>query len=267
MQGRLSTPVEGKIQAFPWSTWQNEFYLLRESGLKVLEWTLDYDNLFHNPLFTSDGLMEIRELSSKFDISITSVTCDNFMQAPIFARAKQARTTIDDIHRFFQLAPEEIRYWIWPLVDQGAPRNSSEWDEMIEFLFDISPHLERSGSRILFETELDAQANKDFLKRLPPSCFGLNLDIGNTVANGFDPQEEFKLNYSRIYNIHIKDRLCGGPTVPLGHGAVVWRNLRDPLNDFKGNLILQCARTAISEMEQLRIYINFMQSLLSEGKS
>jgi L-ribulose-5-phosphate 3-epimerase len=267
MQGRLSKPVRGKIQAFPWSTWQQEFELLRDTGLKVLEWTLDYENLFQNPLLTSDGIKEIDVLSQEFDISINSVTCDNFMQAPVFKRPIQPRTTKSNLQQFFGLAPQQIKYWVWPLVDQGAPRNATEWNETITQLIELSPCLERTGSRILFETELNAQENRDLLQRFPAQFFGLNLDIGNTVAHGFDPLEEFKINELRIHNIHIKDRLINGPTVPLGHGDVDWLRLKKPLLDFSGNLILQCARTEIDELQQIKIYTSFVLDLLQEGAS
>ena len=34
LQGRLSKPVNGKMQEFPISNWQNEFHNLHQIGLK-----------------------------------------------------------------------------------------------------------------------------------------------------------------------------------------------------------------------------------------
>ena len=48
MQGRLSEVVDGKIQAFPWRLWQEEFRQAREIEIALMEWTLDQDDLYKN---------------------------------------------------------------------------------------------------------------------------------------------------------------------------------------------------------------------------
>ena len=45
MQGRLSPPIKGRIQAFPSQTWQKEFYLARDCGFSHIEWVLDPDSV------------------------------------------------------------------------------------------------------------------------------------------------------------------------------------------------------------------------------
>src|SRR5689334_2825282 len=63
MQGRLSPQVDGRIQAFPWTHWRDEFARARECGLSLMEWTLDHDRLDENPLMTSFGRREIRQIA------------------------------------------------------------------------------------------------------------------------------------------------------------------------------------------------------------
>ena len=84
MQGRLSPVVDGKIQAFPYGFWQLEFELAAINDYRLIELTLDYEKPFTNPLMSDDGRAEIRELSSKFNIKIPSVTGDCFMQKPFW---------------------------------------------------------------------------------------------------------------------------------------------------------------------------------------
>ena len=36
--GRLSPPVAGRLQAFPWASWAEEFGLARACGFATLEW-------------------------------------------------------------------------------------------------------------------------------------------------------------------------------------------------------------------------------------
>ena len=50
MQGRLSAMVDGKIQAFPWNEWREEFPRAQALGLTRIEWTIDQDRLRENPL-------------------------------------------------------------------------------------------------------------------------------------------------------------------------------------------------------------------------
>ena len=45
MQGRLSKPINGKIQSFPKKTWEKEFSLAKKLSLKYIEWTLDQKDL------------------------------------------------------------------------------------------------------------------------------------------------------------------------------------------------------------------------------
>ena len=51
MQGRLSPSKKNKIQFFPEKSWKKEFFLANKIGLKHMEWTLDYKNLYKNPIF------------------------------------------------------------------------------------------------------------------------------------------------------------------------------------------------------------------------
>ena len=49
MQGRLSPVIDGKIQSFPWETWQSEIKIAKNIGFNMMEWTLDQHNLYENP--------------------------------------------------------------------------------------------------------------------------------------------------------------------------------------------------------------------------
>ena len=84
MQGRLSECVDGKIQAFPWRDWKQEFSIASSIDLSVMEWTLDQKSLYKNPLLTSDGQNTIMTLSKQFGVKIPSLTGDCFMQAPFW---------------------------------------------------------------------------------------------------------------------------------------------------------------------------------------
>jgi hexulose-6-phosphate isomerase len=72
----------------------------------------------------------------------------------------------------------------------------------------------------------------------------VNYDSGNSAALGYLPDQEFGAYGNRIGSVHIKDRVQGGGTVPLGHGSTdfsaVFENLRRI--SYSGDFVLQTAR-------------------------
>ena len=79
MQGRLS-PMQGKkIQSFPWKNWKNEFQIGRRLNFKIIEWTLDFNKLYSNPLMTDDGQKKLRifvqNIVLKFYLLQVTVLC------------------------------------------------------------------------------------------------------------------------------------------------------------------------------------------------
>ena len=62
MQGRLSPIENNLIQSFPSKNWQNEICLASKNSLDTLEWTIDYKDLYKNPILNPDGLEEVKKL-------------------------------------------------------------------------------------------------------------------------------------------------------------------------------------------------------------
>ena len=91
MQGRLSKPLNNKIQSFPIRTWRKEFSLAKKLSLKYIEWTLDFKNLHSNPLMTSNGIKNIKLLCKKFNVRVDSITGDCFMQKPFWKQTNKKK--------------------------------------------------------------------------------------------------------------------------------------------------------------------------------
>ena len=246
MQGRLSEMVDGMIQAFPWSEWQEEFPKAQGIGLTAMEWTLDYDRLHENPLMTSEGQTEIRNLCDKHGISISSLTGDCFMQAP-FWKAKGA--TRDNLKQDFKSIVDacetiKIKYIVVPLVDNGSITNTEQEDVLVEFLQNLSVDLASRQMCVVFESDFEPENLLRFVDRLDANIFGINYDMGNSAAMGFKPEQELSTYGHRVLNVHVKDRLIGGVTVPLTSGAADFPNAFKALkrSGYRGNFILQTAR-------------------------
>src|SRR6185312_12853634 len=128
MQGRLSALVDGKIQAFPWKEWRQEFPRAKALGLGRMEWTLDQERLRDNPLATPAGRAEILRLALENAVEIASLTGDCFMQAPFWkatGRAQQALLADLDLV-LASAAALGIEFIVIPLVDNGRIENAEQ---------------------------------------------------------------------------------------------------------------------------------------------
>jgi len=246
MQGRLSNLVNNSIQAFPKENWRDEFKTAKEININLMEWTLDYEDLYKNPLMTNDGREEIKYLSKHFSVSIPSITADCLMQKPFWKCQKEDKKLLEEV--FLEVincaSKLNIKYIIVPLVDNSSISNKNEENLLINFLSENLSFLKNSSLNILFESDFEPQKLKYFIRKLPSNIFGLNYDTGNSASLGYDPEEEFSCYGKHIKNVHIKDRIKNGITVPLKKGDVdfekVFFNLKK--YSYKGNLILQTAR-------------------------
>jgi hexulose-6-phosphate isomerase len=248
MQGRLSAMVDGKIQAFPWTEWREEFPRARALGLNRIEWTIDQDRLRENPLNTAAGQQEIIELSRRHSLQPVSLTGDCFMQAPFWkADGETRKSLIDDLDLVLaSCGTLGIAFVVIPLVDNGRIESAAQSETLLRVLLDRAASLSRQGMKIVFESDLPPQPLADFIDKFPRDLFGINYDSGNSAALGYDPAEEIPAYAPRILNVHVKDRLLGGTTVPLGTGAAdLARTIRlIEQSGYRGQYVLQTARAS-----------------------
>ena len=246
MQGRLSPLVDGRIQAFPWDCWQGEFLSAQQNSFGLMEWTLDQDRLYENPLLTQAGQAEISRLRRAHNLAIGSLTGDCFMQSPFW---KADGPEGDALQADFRAvagacAAAGISMMVLPLVDNGSLHSRVEEDKLVAVLESHAGLLRELEVRAIFESDFVPAELKRFIDRLDPDLFGVNYDIGNSAALGMDPSEEIAAYGKRIVNVHIKDRVRGGTTVPLGTGSADFDVVFKALAKIgsRGNYILQTAR-------------------------
>lgn len=251
MQGRLVNQINGKIQAFPWQEWQLEFPRAAAIGLTMIEWTLDDQDLEENPLLTANGQTEIRRLSKQYNVGIPSITGDCFMQAPFWKCDEPARSRLlQKLDLVLEAASAlEISYVVIPLVDNGRIETDQQKECLQNNLLARTEFLTKHNLQVIFETDYPPEEYREFLQAFPGTAFNVNYDIGNSASLGFDPTAEFALYGERIVNVHVKDRLLGGTTVPLGTGAADFDKVFSGLEKlgYSGNYILQTARAEDGE--------------------
>ena len=248
MQGRLSPLYDGQIQSFPWDHWQDEFPLAAKLGLTYVEWTLDRARLDENPIMTEAGRREIARLCDTCGIRVETLTGDCFMQAPFHRDGAAARGALLSDARRILLACRAagIRDVVIPIVDDGAISNSRELDVFIAGIRSLLDDPDCGEVRLLIESEEEPDWITALLARLPRSRVAINYDIGNSAACEYDPVAEFKAYGPSIANVHVKDRLLGGGTVPLGKGAANFDAVFGELGRiaYRGRYILQTARAS-----------------------
>lgn len=270
MQGRLSPPVNGMIQAFPRDHWKGEFASAQALSLEFMEWTIDYEGFNDNPLLTSQGQQEVRRLSQLHGISVCAVTGDCFMQVPFWkANVENSQGLKRDFINLVNACGDlGIQNIIVPLVDNGSLENRYQEDHLVDFMLNLQGVLQNRGVTIAFESDYEPRLLEQFIRRLPHGLFGVNYDIGNSAACGFYPEEEFSSYGDRICHVHIKDRLRGGPSVPLGEGhadfPLVFRLLREI--GYCGYYVMQTARALDQDHAlALLLYRNMVLSWIEES--
>ena len=82
MGGRLSSPIENEIQCFPHHNWQEEFRLAQQVGFNSIDWIVDgYEQ---NPIFNDKLILQMQDLSQKFNVKINTICADYFLFQKIF---------------------------------------------------------------------------------------------------------------------------------------------------------------------------------------
>jgi hexulose-6-phosphate isomerase len=251
MQGRLVPPSDGRIQCFPRENWADEFALAAAAGLDSIEWIYDQHGAGVNPIATDDGIEDLLRLANLHGVRVASLCADYFMDWPLVrVSGTDLEARLADLlwlwQRCRQLGIERI---VIPFVDASMIATDEDLDQVVST---ITRALERAGDlgvELHLETSLAPQRFAELLSQLTSELVKVNYDVGNSASLGYDPREEFAAYGDRVGSVHIKDRVKGGGTVPLGTGdadlAAVFDCLRE--RDYSGDFIMQVARDVPGE--------------------
>ena len=247
MQGRLSPPVGGRIQSFPVDTWRDEFFLAREAGLDRIEWIYEAGTDADNPLGTDDGLEEIRQLVEDSGVAVRSVCADYYMAERLVTqdgvpKETAVRHLVWLVERAAALGAQHI---VLPFVDASSLQSSQELEGLLMVLKSVVPAAERGGVELHLETDLQAPVLEQLLRDgVESPAVRVNYDIGNEAWAGHDPKEDLPRLGPSLGSVHVKDRLLGGGTVPLGTGSAHFDACFRMFAavEYTGSFVLQAAR-------------------------
>jgi L-ribulose-5-phosphate 3-epimerase len=219
MQGRLLPPSEGRFQAFPANRWRDEFAKARTAGLDVIEWIYDFYHEADNPIGSDEGIAEIQRFSLKSGILVRSMCADYYMQARLIVDCKPSGERLEHLKWLLSRAEKmKLVYVLLPFVDQAAVHTSNERRALRDVLREALRHAEKRGVELHLETNFSPASLAELLNELKHPMLKATYDIGDRASLGFDPREELDAIGSRLGSVHVKDRVLGGGTVPLGVG-------------------------------------------------
>lgn len=246
MQGRLVPPVGTRIQAFPVEDWRKEFAFGREAGLQTIEWIYDTEGDDINPIATDEGIREMADLGKTTDVAVKSLCADYFMTHLLLIGTAQERETREaKLHWLLGRCKKAgIGRVVLPFVDSSDITTDAMFADLVSLLKNTRQAAADNGVELNLETALGPARFAALLDAIGDGSVKVNYDTGNSASLRYDVGEEFAAYGSLIGSIHIKDRIAGGTTVPLGKGNADFRKFATSLGkiDYKGDFILQVAR-------------------------
>jgi hexulose-6-phosphate isomerase len=245
MQGRLLPPVEGRLQAFPGAAWPSEFEHAAAAGLDAVELIYEDFRLADNPLGDDDGVAELARVTQSTGVAAPSCCADRFLEAEVVHRGEPERAALlDELVALLHRA--DLERVVLPFVDAAALRDARDRDVAVDWLSAALPAARETGTELHLETDLDPRAFAALLERLDDPLIRANYDTGNSAGLGYDTAEELAAYGARVGSVHVKDRVRGGGTVPLGEGAADLPATFAALErlGYDGDVVLQVARGA-----------------------
>jgi L-ribulose-5-phosphate 3-epimerase len=270
MQGRLSAPLHGRIQSFPAGTWQAEFAHAAVAGLQAIEWIYDVEDADTNPVGNAPGIEEMRQLSKKHGVVVQSLCADYFMPFP-FVRASEPEWE-ERLQKFEWLLTQcrlaGIQHVVLPFVDNSRIDSARDRSDVLRLFQRLKETLQRLDLQIHLETSLGPDDFRSLIEEIGDPRVRINYDSGNSSSLGFSAEAEWNAYGMLIGSVHIKDRLKGGGTVPLGSGNADFNALARSLKrfDYQGRFILQVARGKTGdEVDWARQNRIFLEKLLQQA--
>ena len=247
MQGRLVPPEPGRFQAFPRAHWTDEFSFAAQVPLDFIEWIVDRYGADINPILTDAGADDLRRLSRQSGVRIRSLCADYFMDFP-FVRCSPAQCETREnflknlVGRAGQLGITRI---VLPFVDASHMETAEDRQRVSAVLCDAAPFAHRKNVELHLETDLGPSDFATFLDAVPCENVKVNYDSGNSASLGYKVEDEFGAYGGRIGSVHVKDRVLGGSTVPLGAGNADFPALFSEMRriGYQGDITLQVARS------------------------
>jgi L-ribulose-5-phosphate 3-epimerase len=269
IQGRLSPRPPGKLQAFPWPSYAAEFASAARLGFHSIEWIFEAARFEQNPLWTEAGRDEIGELIEQSGVRVQSVCADYFMVHKLAGeRAGDVARNLDVLTELIVAAhavgADRI---LLPLLETSAVDTPELQLEVVASLRAAAPVAERHGVTLGLEMELPGPEYARLIRSVGSPRVRAYYDTGNCTAAGVDIAEDIVPLLPLLHAVHIKDRVRGGGSKPLGTGDTNFAGFFPALLSagFRGDFVLQHYFERQPELEAEQA-LCFVRQLLEAAK-
>ena len=247
MQGRLSPKYRGNYQAHPVNIWEKEFKIASNLQFECIEFILDFYKVMDNPLLHKDGNNLIIKNCLDYNIKVKSVCADIFMHSPLFLENEERKRLNFDIlinlmNNSINLGVTDI---VIPFVDKSSLFKDQKKQKLtINFFKKVFAFTKNMNINLCLETDLPPDEFLNLLIKIDNPKLKVNYDTGNSASLGYCFKEELDAYGHFITNIHIKDRVLEGGSVPLGSGNCNFEEFFKYLStkSFNGIFIMQAFR-------------------------
>jgi len=253
VQGRISPPVFGEIQEFPFSSWETEFRLLEELSLSHVEWIVTKSSFKKNPIFYKNLI----------PYAINSVCVDNVIDYKFYERDFLESNLKPVCDAAIKNGIENITI---PLLEFSSICDQDRREKFTKNIISLAKEYQELN--FSFETE---NTKPEILKNLvyESENFFITYDTGNITSSGINHSEflEDEKIIKKINNVHLKDRTFSGKTVYFGNGDTDFSSIFGMLKSagYKGVYTLQGARDVIGyEVDTVKKYINYIEEIYGE---
>ncbi|MBF0195207.1 MAG: sugar phosphate isomerase/epimerase [Magnetococcales bacterium] len=227
MQGRLSQKQAQQMLSFPWNSWQKEFDRAKKVGFKSIEWLFSKDNWKNNPLLTETGRKEIKACISKTNVTLHTLCAFFILEKAKDSFLGMSKLEVDNTLLDTMLIADSmaIKVFTLPLMEEASLKLPEMRKRITSLLHHLISHSNDSNIVIALESDLPAHDLLNFIQEFNHPTLGVCYDVGNAVAEGYDPVAELNILAPVIREIHIKDRIINGGSVNLGEGDVPFLNI------------------------------------------
>ncbi|MGH8984776.1 MAG: sugar phosphate isomerase/epimerase family protein [Acidimicrobiia bacterium] len=242
MQGRLSPRPPGRLQAFPWTSWRDEFSLAAELGFDGIEWVYEADRATDNPLVQAEGRRAIRQAIDHTGIRVLSVCGDYFMVHRLSDPGAAGEGAARELSRLIEIAHDiGARRILVPWLEVAALDTEEKRGTAIRNIKVALPSAEKNGVSLGIEMDIPGVAYRKVIEDIGHDLVVAYYDTGNSTAAGADVGNDVVALESRLGAVHVKDRVRGGATCTLGTGDTNFSGFFAQLShwDFRGDVVLQ----------------------------
>jgi L-ribulose-5-phosphate 3-epimerase len=270
IQGRLSPRPPGKLQEFPWRSYAAEFPKAARLGLHSIEWIFEAARYEENPLWTEAGREEIRGLIAATGVRVQSVCADYFMVHRLAGESPAALAHHRDVLADLIVAAHSVGAdrILLPLLETSAVDSPELQREVALSLRSVVPMAERYGVTLGLEMELNGYEYARVIESVGSARVRAYYDTGNSTAQGLDIAQDIEPLLPLLLAVHVKDRVRGGGSKPLGTGDANFQAFFPRLlrAGFKGDFVLQHYFDEQPEVEAQRS-LSFVEHLIECAKS